>query len=65
MMECEAIKRAALKRKSQKLGAMRTAFELSGESSRNRSPPLRLAQESRLTIHAKVGIERTRKFGRR
>ncbi len=66
MMECEAIKRAALKRESQKLGAMRSAFELSGESSRNRSTPhFRAGEQIQVFIFESVGNQRLLEICRR
>jgi DNA-binding GntR family transcriptional regulator len=66
ILECEAIKRAAQKRDPQKLEAIRGAFALSGQSSRNGSPrQFRAGEHIHVFIFESLGNQRLLEFYRR
>jgi DNA-binding GntR family transcriptional regulator len=59
MLECEAIKRAAIKRDPQKLTEIRKAFELSGNSLPNGSPrEFRAGEQIHVFIFESLGNQR-------
>ena len=66
MLECEAIKRAALKRDAQKLEAIRSAFESSGGPSRDGSPrKFRAGEQIHTFIFESLGNRRLLEIYRR
>jgi DNA-binding GntR family transcriptional regulator len=66
MLECEAIKRAALKRDPQKLEAIRSAFELSGGASRDGLPrKFRAGEQIHVFIFESLGNRRLLEIYRR
>jgi DNA-binding GntR family transcriptional regulator len=66
MLECEAIKRAAVKRDSQKLMEIRNVFELSGESSQDGSPQqFRAGEHIHIFIFESLGNQRLLEIYRR
>jgi len=66
MLECEAIKRAATRRDPQKLEAIRKGFELSGETSRDRTPrQFRAGEQIHVFIFESLGNQRLLEIYRR
>jgi len=66
MLECEAIKRAALRRDPEKLEAVRKAFESSQESSQDGSPPhFRSGDQIHAFIFESIGNQRLIEIYRR